>query len=148
MVCILPERNTNVMTQHDLKKINLLMVEDNEADVFLTREILSESERATYQISVVKDGFEALSYLQSCNGFKIAPQPDLILLDLNLTRMHGFDFLVRIKAVPELHAIPICIFTTSETKEDREKAKKLRAYCYLIKPMNLQEFEESFAGIF
>ena len=123
------------------------MVEDNEVDVYLTREILSETERAMYQLSAVKDGFEALSYLQKRSGCKNAPQPDLILLDLNLPRMHGFDFLARIKAEPELKTIPVCIFTTSETKEDMEKAKMLRADCYLIKPMNLQEFEETFAGI-
>jgi CheY-like chemotaxis protein len=136
------------MTQENLKKINLLMVEDNEVDVVLTREILSETERAAYQLNAVKDGFEALSYLQKRNGYKNAPQPDLILLDLNLPRMHGFDFLARIKAEPKLKTIPICIFTTSETKEDIEKAKMLQADSYLIKPMNLQEFEETFAGIF
>jgi len=141
-------KDTNVMTQLDLKKINLLMVEDNEADVFLTREILSETEHIPYQVSAVNDGFEALSYLQRRNGYKNAPQPDLILLDLNLPRMHGFDFLARIKAEPKLRMIPICILTTSETKEDMEKAKELRADCYLVKPMNLQEFEETFAGIF
>jgi len=136
------------MTQQNLKRINVLMVEDNQVDVFLTREILSETEQAAYQVSAVKDGVEALSYLHRRNGYENVPKPDLILLDLNLPRMHGFDFLTRIKADPELKTIPICILTTSESKDDIEKAKELHADCYLIEPLNLKEFEEIFARIF
>jgi CheY-like chemotaxis protein len=144
----LPIKEYNVMTQENLKKINLLMVEDNEVDVVLTREILSETERAAYQVNAVKDGIEALMYLRRSDGYKNAPKPDLILLDLHLPRMNGHELLTRIKADQKLKTIPICIFTTSETKEDREKAKGLQADGYLTKPMNLQEFEETIAGIF
>jgi CheY-like chemotaxis protein len=140
-------KGVSVMTQKNLKKINLLMVEDNEVDVILTREILSETERADYQVNAVKDGIEALTYLRGRNGYKNAPAPDLILLDLHLPRMNGHELLTRIKADQKLRTIPICIFTTSETKEDREKARELQADGYLTKPMNLHEFEETFAGI-
>ena len=135
------------MTQQDQEEINVLMVEDNQVDVFLTKEILSETEHVDYRVSTVSDGVEALSYLRRHNGYENAPKPDLILLDLNLPRMHGFDFLTRIKADPDLKTIPVCILTTSEAREDIEKAKELNAECYLIKPLNLQEFEAAFTRI-
>ena len=135
------------MTQQDQKRIDVLMVEDNRLDAFLTKEILSETDRVDYRVSTVIDGVEALAYLHKLNGYENAPKPDLILLDLNLPRMHGFDFLTRIKADPDLKTIPVCILTTSEAREDIEKAKELNAECYLIKPLNLQEFEATFTRI-
>jgi len=135
------------MTKEEQKKIDVLMIEDNRLDAFLTREILSETDRADYHVYTVSDGVEALSYLHGRNGYENAKKPDLILLDLNLPRMQGFDFLTRIKAEPELNAIPVCILTTSEAEEDIQRAKELKADCYLIKPLDLQEFEKAFSAI-
>jgi CheY-like chemotaxis protein len=61
--------------------------------------------------------------------------------------MNGFDFLARIKQETGLKTIPVCILTTSEAKEDIEKAKELDTDCYLIKPLDLKTFEEAFPGI-
>ena len=135
------------MTLHDQKEVNILMVEDNRVDIFLTKEILSEIEGTDCHVDTVSDGIEALSYLHRRNGYEHAPKPDLILLDLNLPRMHGFDLLTRMKADPELQTIPVCVLTTSEAKEDIEKAKELKAECYLIKPLNLDQFEAAFSFI-
>jgi two-component system, chemotaxis family, response regulator Rcp1 len=129
------------------KRVNILMVEDNYLDALLTREILSDTDRADYQVSTVKDGIEALAYLHGLNGYENAPRPDLIILDLNLPRMNGFDFLARIKQETGLKTIPVCILTTSEAKEDIEKAKELHTDCYLIKPLDLKTFEDAFPGI-
>jgi len=129
------------------KRVNILMVEDNYLDALLTREILSDTDRADYQVSTVKDGVEALAYLHGLNGYENAPRPDLIILDLNLPRMNGFDFLARIKEETGLKTIPVCILTTSEATEDIDKAKELQTDCYLIKPLDLKEFEEVFSGI-
>jgi chemotaxis family two-component system response regulator Rcp1 len=126
------------------KTINILMVEDSAIDAFLAREILSDSRKNFYKISTVTDGFEALSFLQGINGYEQSPQPDLIILDLNLPRMHGFDFLAVIKKVPELKIIPVCILTTSDSIEDIEKAQELGVDCYLIKPLDLEKFETTF----
>lgn len=129
------------------KRISILMVEDNAVDAFLTREILSESEHISYEISTVKDGVHALAFLRRTNGYENAARPDIILLDLNLPGIHGFDFLGRIKKEPELKEIPVCILSTSESKSDIEKAKDLNATCYLVKPLDLEEFETIFSGI-
>ena len=127
------------------KSVRILLVEDSPMHAFLTREILSKSEKASYEIFTVEDGIEALSYLCSINGYKHAP--DLIFLDLTLPRMHGFAFLARIKTDAELKTIPVCILTGSEANADIEKAKELRADCYLIKPLDLEKFETTFSGI-
>ena len=129
------------------KRVNILMVEDNYLDALLTTEILSDTDRADYRVSTVKDGVEALAYLHGLDKYENAPLPDLIILDLNLPRMNGFDFLARIKKETGLKTIPVCILTTSEAKEDVEKAKELQTDCYLIKPLDLKTFEEAFSGI-
>jgi two-component system response regulator len=133
---------------HSKKLVNILMVEDNPMDALLTVEILSESEKISYQTDIVKDGIEAISYLHKRNGYEKTLRPDLILLDLNLPRLHGFDVLTKIRTEPKLKTIPVCIFTTSEAEGDIEKAKELKADCYFIKPLNLDEFESRISGIF
>jgi len=124
------------------------LIEDNPADAFLTKEILFGSETASYEIAILQDGVEALSYLCRIHGYEYAPKPDLILLDLHLPRMQGFDFLARIKANPNLNKIPVVILTTSESREDVLKAEELKADCYLAKPLDLDTFESILARIY
>ena len=129
------------MTQQNPKKINILMVEDNPADALLTREILSESEKNSYEVNTVKNGSEALAFLHRMNGYEHAPRPDLILLDLNLPKMHGFDFLTEIRKDINLTAIPVAVLTTSEVEKDIDRAKELGVSGYLLKPIDLEKFE-------
>jgi chemotaxis family two-component system response regulator Rcp1 len=129
------------------KNINILMVEDSPRDAFLTQEILAESEKASYEIFTVKDAVEALSYLRKMNGYRTAPKLDLLLLDLNLPGMHGFDFLFEIKTDSKLKTIPVCILTASDAEADIETAKELGAECYLIKPLDLEKFESVLSRI-
>ena len=123
------------------------MVEDNYLDALLTTEILSDAGSADYRVSRVKDGLEGLAYLHGLNGYENSVRPDLIILDLNLPKMSGFDFLASIKKEAELKKIPVCILTTSEAKEDIKKAEELHADCYLIKPLELETFEAQFSAI-
>lgn len=129
------------------REVNILLVEDNAADVLLTKEILSESEGTSYQISVARDGADAISYLRKMDGHGHEPRPDLILLDLNMPRMHGLDLLSRIKKDSELQSIPVCVLTTSVAVSDREGARESGAECYLTKPLDLDELESSFQSI-
>jgi CheY-like chemotaxis protein len=130
-----------MMTREGSKKINILMVEDDPADARLTSEILSETECIHCHVSAVSDGVDALAFLHRLKGHKNAPRPDLILLDLNLPRMHGFELLARIKTDRKLKAIPVFILTTSAAEGDIEKAKALKADYFFIKPLDLEEFE-------
>lgn len=117
----------------------ILMVDDNPADIDLTSEVLAQSE-AHFHVNAVNDGAEALSYLRRQGKYAKAPMPDLVVLDLNLPRKDGCEVLSNIKADPSLAKIPVVIFTTSQANSDIIRSYKLGANCYLKKPGNLPEF--------
>ena len=120
-------------------KPEILMVDDNPADIDLTSEVLAQSE-GHFHVNAVKDGVEAISFLQRQGKYSRAPVPDLVVLDLNLPRKDGCEVLSSIKADPALAKIPVVIFTTSQSNSDITRSYKLGANCYLKKPGNLPEF--------
>ncbi len=122
-----------------IKPIHILLVEDNEGDIILTREALSEG-RIHNRVSEVRDGQKALDYLFRRNGYEQAERPDLILLDLNLPKTDGFDVLSVIKQEEELKNIPVVILTTSSAEKDVLLAYNKYANCYISKPVNLEQF--------
>ena len=119
--------------------IDILLVEDNEADVRLTQEVFSES-KIRNNLIIANDGAEALACLRKQGKFKGSPRPDLILLDLNLPVMNGREVLARIKEDPDLKTIPVVVLTTSKAEEDIVKSYKLHANCYITKPVDLEQF--------
>jgi chemotaxis family two-component system response regulator Rcp1 len=121
------------------KPVELLLVEDNPGDVRLTQEALKESSMNVH-LNVAKDGVEALDFLYHKDPFRNAPQPDLILLDLNLPRKSGREVLSEIKADPKLKRIPVLVMTTSRAEQDIQRAYQLNANCYITKPMDLDDF--------
>jgi CheY-like chemotaxis protein len=119
--------------------IEILLVEDNPADVRLTIEALKEG-KITNHLSVAGDGIEALDFLHRRGTFKTAPRPDIILLDLNLPKKDGREVLAEIKEDNELKRIPVVVLTTSKAEEDIIKTYDLHANCYISKPVGLDEF--------
>lgn len=119
--------------------IDILLVEDNMADVRLTQEVLTDSKIGN-NLMVATDGAEALSRLRQQGKFKGAPRPDLILLDLNLPVKDGREVLAQIKSDPDLKAIPVVILTTSKAEEDIVRTYNLHANCYITKPVDLEQF--------
>lgn len=119
--------------------INILLVEDNPADVLLTQEALEESKLINC-ISIVKDGEEAMGFLRKEGKYKDAITPDLILLDLNLPKKDGREVLKDIKDDPELMVIPVVILTTSAADEDVLRTYQLHANCYIMKPVDFEQF--------
>ena len=115
------------------------MVDDNPADVDLTREILGQC-KLHFHIRAVKDGVEALSFLKQKGDYAGVPVPDLMVLDLNLPRKDGRAVLQEIKSDPKLSKIPIVIFTTSQADSDIMRCYELGANCYLRKPGNLDDY--------
>ena len=118
---------------------NILLVEDNPGDVRLTQEAFKES-KFVYKLYVVNDGEEALEFLYKKQKFRNVPTPDIILLDLNLPKIHGTEVLKEIKNNPELKIIPVIILTTSEADEDILKTYQLYANSYITKPVEFQKF--------
>ncbi len=125
--------------KNKFKAVEILLIEDNPGDVRLTVEALKES-KIINNLNVVDDGIEALSYLQKEGIYKDKPRPDLIILDLNLPKKDGREVLGEIKSNDSLKQIPIVILTTSEVEEDIIKSYELHANCYIIKPVNMEQF--------
>ena len=117
--------------------IDILLVEDNAADVRLTMEALKEA-RVPNRLHVARDGVEALRMLQDDTG--ATPRPDLILLDLNLPRKDGREVLQAIKHDEALHHIPVVILTTSQAEQDVAQSYRLRANAFITKPVDVDQF--------
>jgi chemotaxis family two-component system response regulator Rcp1 len=119
--------------------IKILVVEDNPGDLYLIRASLSLGE-IPKQLSVVTNGEEALEFLSRSGEYHDAPQPDLILLDLNLPKVDGREVLERIKADPEWRHIPVVVLSTSTSESDVAGAYENHANCYLAKPHGVDEY--------
>jgi chemotaxis family two-component system response regulator Rcp1 len=127
--------------EESYRPIELLLVEDNPGDVRLTQEALREG-KVRNHLNVVADGVEALAFLRREGQYANAPQPDLILLDLNLPKKSGREVLAEIKEDPALKRIPVVILTVSKAEEDVLKSYNLHANCYITKPVDLDQFLE------
>jgi len=119
--------------------VDILLVEDNLGDARLTREALKEG-KVYNNLHWVKDGVEALDFLHRRGKHAGAPQPDIILLDLNLPKKDGREVLEEIKGDERLRHIPVVILTTSKAEEDVLKTYELHANCYVTKPVDLEKF--------
>lgn len=117
----------------------VLLVDDNPADIDLMSEVLAKSKRR-FHVNAVSDGAEAMSFLRHQGKHAEAPPPDLVVLDLNLPRKDGREVLSDLKTDPALAKIPVVIFTTSQANSDITRSYELGANCYLRKPGNLPEF--------
>ncbi len=121
------------------RTIEILLVEDNPGDARLTLEAFKEG-KVLNNITVVKDGVEALTYLHRQGPYASARAPDLILLDLNLPKKDGREVLADIKADERLKLIPVVVLTTSAAQEDVARAYGNHANCYVTKPVDLDQF--------
>ena len=125
----------------NFKIINILLIEDSPGDARLAKEALKEG-KVKNRLHIVTDGMEATDFLFKRNKYKDAPDPDLIILDLNLPKKDGHEVLAEIKADENLKRIPVVILTTSKAEEDILKAYNLHANCYITKPLDLNKFLE------
>lgn len=114
------------------KVINILMVEDDTLDVMDARRTLDRMS-ILYKLEVAKNGEEALAFLDETRGAR--QKPDIILLDLNMPKMNGIEFLQNLRASDEWRETKVFIITTSEEKEDRQKVKGLGVSGYIVKPL-------------
>jgi chemotaxis family two-component system response regulator Rcp1 len=117
----------------------ILLIEDNPADVMLTIEAFKECTEK-HDVKTVKDGIEALKYLYNQDEYLNALKPDLILLDLNLPRKDGREVLSVIKSDEYLRDIPVLVLSTSKNEEDIINCYKLKANSYITKPVDLDQF--------
>lgn len=116
--------------------IDILLIEDNPADIRLTQEAFRDCKVAN-RLQVARDGLEAMRFLQlKASG----AMPDLILLDLNMPLMDGWEILTELKNNDRLKTIPVIVLTTSETEQDVLRSYQLGANSYITKPVDLVQF--------
>jgi chemotaxis family two-component system response regulator Rcp1 len=115
--------------------LKVLLVEDNPADVDLLLECLQPTQPAV-SLDIVHDGQSAMEYLR--NG----PPPHVVILDLNLPGMSGYDVLGQIKHDAQLRRTPVVILTHSDAPRDVLRTYELGANCYITKPGSLNGFRQ------
>ena len=121
--------------------VEILLVEDDLADVTLTKKAL-ESSKLLIHLNHVEDGQKAMDYLKKRNGYEAVAAPDLILLDLNMPVKDGRETLKEIKEDPDLKKIPVVVLTTSEADTDIAKTYSTGANCYIAKPVDFNQFQK------
>jgi CheY-like chemotaxis protein len=127
------------MTTPEPRIIEVLLVEDDPGDVLLTREAF-EHQKVANRLHVVSNGEDAIRFLRKEGEHADAPEPDLVLLDLNLPGMHGRQVLAAVKEDPHLQTIPVVVLTTSEAEEDVLRSYRLHANAYVTKPVDFDRF--------
>ena len=119
--------------------IHILLVEDNEGDIFLVTEALEEG-KIVNKISVTRDGREAIDFLDKKGKYEKEDLPDLILLDVNLPKKNGHEVLEYIKEKEALKQIPVIMLTTSSAEKDILMSYKNHANCFITKPVDVDNF--------
>lgn len=119
--------------------IVILLAEDNDSDARLTEEAMKES-RFNHSLYRVKDGVDTMAFLHREAPYQDAPRPNLILLDLNMPKKGGLEVLEELKNNKSLAGIPVVVLTTSNAEADIVKSYKLKASCYVRKPVDFERF--------
>lgn len=121
---------------------SILLVEDDAVDVMSVKRAFKDL-NITNRLNVVGNGEEALSYLKNSNG----EHPCVILLDINMPRMGGIEFLKIAKGDSHLKSIPVIVFTTSKEERDRFDSFNLGVAGYMVKPVDYKQFVEVIRAI-
>ena len=123
------------------KTLRILLIEDDSDDVELLQDTL-QSNNVAYQMDVINDGGAVSGYLRTMTEF-----PDIIVMDLNLPKVHGKDILKEIKSSEAFNQIPVIVLTTSSSPEDKNQVLQLGATNCLIKPTTTKGLSEIVAEI-
>jgi len=119
-------------------RLSLLLAEDNLADTYLVREAI-RAENLPLDVQVASDGERAMNFFVEAETTPGRAIPDIVLLDLNLPKRDGFEILQRLRASASLQSLPVVIFTSSDSPDDRKRAAELGA-TYFRKPANYEDF--------
>ena len=133
--------SSDISVPHSIygRPIEILLVEDNADEASLTIETLKEG-RVRNNVTLVRDGVEAMTFLRREGRYASAARPDLILLDLKLPRKNGREVLAEIKSDADLKRIPVVILSKSSSERDVLATYTSHANCYVQKPLDLDEF--------
>ncbi|GAA3301937.1 response regulator [Dactylosporangium vinaceum] len=134
------------LPRHGMAPLDVLIVDDDPADVTLIEEAFAEHD-AEHRLHHVADGVEALAFLRRDAPYADAQRPDLILLDLNMPRIDGRQVLAEVKRDEQLKTIPVIVFTTSAAVTDILDSYGAHANAYITKPIDLDQFDRTITEI-
>lgn len=125
-----------------IRPIHVLLIEDNPGDALLISTLLKEAD-VPLDITVAKNGQIALDLLTKAKDDGSVFEPDFVILDLNLPKVHGFEILGRMRSSPTLRSVPVVVMTGSLNREDEVRARKMGVTDYRIKPSVEAELDET-----
>ena len=124
----------------------ILLVEDDRVDIMTVKRAIQRNSISN-PVHVARTGVEALGMLRGDGVPKIEPRPSLILLDLNLPKMGGIEFLKELRADSDLKDLPVIVLTSSNEPRDRAAAFEYDVEDYFVKPHSFDEFTKAIATI-
>lgn len=129
--------------QNDDRLQNILLVEDDSVDVMNVQRAFKKN-NITNPLHIAFNGVEAFSMLRGTNGKpKLNPTPRIILLDINMPKMNGLEFLRELRNEPDFRSISVFVMTTSNDDNDKIEAYKLNVAGYILKPLSFEKFVNS-----
>lgn len=127
----------------DARALNVLLVDDDEVDVMNVQRAFKKN-NILNPLYVAHNGLEALELLR---GNRVPNERRLILLDLNMPKMNGLEFLREVRNDPELRSLTVIVLTTSADERDKVEAYNLNVAGYIVKPVTFQSFVEAVATL-
>lgn len=127
--------------QHALVNVTvrILVVDDNESDVFLLDRALKKQDFA-FELTHLLNGGDGLAFVRRQGRYADAAIPALILLDLNLSKYTGEDILREIRGASHLAGVPVCVWSSSRSRQDEARLRDLGVSCFIPKPSGLNQF--------
>lgn len=126
--------------------VHILLVEDNEGDIVLTNEVLEEI-AVSVNLTVLKDGKEAIEFLSKTEAYAGTVLPDLVLLDINLPKKNGLEVLQYLKENEKLKHIPVIMLTTSSSERDVNLTYMNHANCFITKPSDVNDYIKALSAM-
>ena len=133
------------MSPIEEKLLNILLVEDDSVDVMNVQRAFVKN-NITNPLHIAFNGVEALNMLRGSNGKpKLNPSPRIILLDINMPKMNGLEFLRALRNDEDLKSVSVFVMTTSNDDQDKIEAYNLNVAGYILKPLSFEKFVNAVA---
>jgi len=124
--------------------VNILLVEDDEVDIMNVQRAFKKN-RITNALYITRNGLEALELLRGKGGQVVSPLPKIILLDINMPKMGGIEFLQELRKDEKLKSLSVFVMTTSNEDKDKIAAYNLNVAGYILKPLSFESFVNAVA---
>lgn len=128
------------------KLLHVVLVDDDEVDVINVQRAFKRN-NIINPLYVARNGLEALSLLRGETAIRVPRERRLILLDLNMPRMNGLEFLREVRSDPELRGLAVVVLTTSDDDRDKVEAYQFNVAGYILKPVTFPAFVEAMAAL-